>query len=70
MSKIWKYFTRGAAVASILFTELPAALADKKLTMKELASLFQDICIAMDWPIEIAVPDSVADIAAIIRIPE
>lgn len=70
MNKIWKYFTRGAAVASILFSELPQALQDKKLTMAEMAHLMQGICAAMDWPVEIAVPDSVAEVAAIINMPK
>ena len=67
MSKVWKYFTRGAAVAGILFTELPAALADNKLTMRELASVLENICKAMDWPIEIEVPAEIAEIAATIK---
>lgn len=59
MSKLMKYFMRGAAVTSALIATVPAALADGKITVDEMAGMAKAVCAAAGWKISLDVPEGI-----------
>lgn len=58
MNKYMKYVTRAMSITGILMTQLPAIVADGKISVEEMSQLIVSICQACGWKVELEIPDS------------
>jgi len=59
--KWFKYVRRGLACVGLLADTLPVALADGKLTIKEMAEIVGGICKICNWDVDIKIPPDVME---------
>lgn len=61
MFKWFKYISLGAAVMTIAAEQMPAALADGKLTVGEIVDMFSLVAGAAGYPVQLQLPPELQD---------